>query len=147
MLRLLLLPIFCFPALAQNVTGSITGTVVDKSGSQIPGVNVKLTSESTAATREAATDPAGNFQFNVIQAGSYTLTVEHPGFKRYEKKNIELTPNENLSAGTIHLDLGEVTDSVVVRADSATVQIASGERSGIITADDVQNLTVMSRDF
>ena len=66
MLRLILLPIFCFPALAQNVTGSITGTVVDKSGSQIPGVNVKLASEGTAATREAATDPAGNFQFNVI---------------------------------------------------------------------------------
>ena len=147
MLRLIMLPIFCFQALAQNVTGSITGTVVDKSGSQIPGVNVKLTSEGTAATREAATDPAGNFQFNVIQAGSYTLTIEHPGFKRYEKKNIELTPNENLSAGAIHLDLGDVTDSVVVRADSATVQIASGERSGIITADEVQNLTVMSRDF
>src|SRR6266568_637091 len=148
MLRLILwLPFFCLPILAQNVTGSITGAVLDKSGSQIPAVNVKLTSETTAATREAATDPSGNFQFNAIQAGSYTLSVEHPGFKRYEKKNIQLTPNESISLGAIHLDLGDVTDSVVVSADIAMVQIASGERSGIITADEVQNLTVMSRDF
>jgi hypothetical protein len=148
MLRLiLLLPILWLQALAQNVTGSITGTVVDKSGSQIPAVNVKLTSESTAATRESASDPSGNFQFNAIQAGSYSLSVEHPGFKRYEKKNIQLTPNESISLGAIHLDLGDVSDSVVVRADSATVQTASGERSGVITADEVQNLTVMSRDF
>ena len=61
MLRLILwLPFFCLPILAQNVTGSITGAVLDKSGSQIPAVNVKLTSETTAATREAATDPSGN---------------------------------------------------------------------------------------
>jgi len=144
---ILILPILGLPALSQNVTGSISGTVVDKSGSQIPAVNVKLISESTAAAREAATDSSGNFQFNAIQAGNYSLSVEHPGFKRYEKKNIQLTPNESVSLGAIHLDLGDVTDSVVVRADSATVQTASGERSGVITADEVQNLTVMSRDF
>src|SRR6266446_7295610 len=134
MLRLILwLPFFCLPALAQNVTGSITGAVVDKSGSQIPAVNVKLTSEATAATREAATDPSGNFHFNAIQGRQLYSIRQHPGFKGYEKKNIQLTPNESISLGAIHLDLGEITESVVVSADIATVQIASGERSGIIT--------------
>ncbi len=137
----------CSLSFAQNVTGSITGTVADKSGSRIPGVSVKLTSETTAAAREAATDADGNFQFNAIQAGSYKISIAHPGFKGYEKKNIQLTPNESLSAGAIRLELGDVSESVTVRADGAAVQIASGERSGVIPADEVQNLTVMSRDF
>ena len=78
--------IFLPPDPGPNVTGSITGAVLDKSGSQIPAVNVKLSSETTAATREAATGPSGSFQFNAIQAGSYTLCVEHPGFQGYEKR-------------------------------------------------------------
>jgi len=73
-------------------------------------------------------DADGNFQFNAIQAGSYKISIAHPGFKGYEKKNIQLTPNENLSAGAIRLELGDVSESVTVRADGAAVQIASGER-------------------
>ena len=139
--------VFCSLSPAQNVTGSITGAVTDRSGSRMPGVSVKLTSETTAATRDVATDADGNFQFNAIQAGSYRLSIAHPGFKSYEKRDIQLTPNESRSTGSIRLDLGDVAESVTVRADGAAVQIASGERSGVITADEVQNLTVMSRDF
>lgn len=132
---------------AQIVTGSITGTVADVSGSVIPGVTVKLTSETTAAVRQVLTDQDGNFQFNAIQPGNYTLVAELAGFKKYEKKNIELTPNESLAAGIIKLEVGDVSESVTVSADGAVVQTASGERSGVLTSEEVENLTVMNRDF
>jgi len=132
---------------AQSITGSISGTVVDRTGSPIAGVTVKLTSQATAAVREALTDTSGLFQLNAIPAGFYNVTVEHPGFKKFEGSRIELAPNESLSVGTISLDLGDITESVTVKAETAFVQTTSGERSGIITSDEVQNLTLMNRDF
>jgi hypothetical protein len=132
---------------AQNITGSISGTVADRSDRVIAGVTIRVVSETTSAVRAATTDSNGNFQLNAILAGVYTLTIEHRGFKSFSKRGIELGPNESLSAGTLNLDVGDVTESVTVRADVATVQTTGGERSGVITADEVQNLTVMNRDF
>jgi hypothetical protein len=132
---------------AQIVTGSITGAVVDQSKSPVPGAAVRLTAENTAAAREVKTDADGNFQFNAILPGGYTLAIEHPGFKRYVKQDIQLTPNENLSVGTARLEVGEVSESVTVKAEGAAVQTASGERSGVITSSEITNLTVMNRDF
>ncbi len=141
------LVISCLPVMAQQITGSISGTVADKSGSVIAGATVKLTSESTAAVRETTTDTDGNFRFSAVPAGNYKFTALHAGFKGYEQKDLELTPNQNLAVGTIKLQVGDVAESVTVTAEVAAVQTASGERSGVITSDEVENLTIMNRDF
>ena len=46
---------------AQEVTGSITGSVADSTGSLIANATVRLVSETTGAVRNAAADPEGNF--------------------------------------------------------------------------------------
>src|SRR3954470_10574777 len=70
------------PAAAQQVTGNITGTITDKSGSVIPGAAVKLVSETTAAARQTVTNKDGDFEFNAVQAGNYRVEVQHTGFKK-----------------------------------------------------------------
>src|SRR5215471_1347855 len=135
------------PAGAQQTTGSISGTVTDKSGSVVAGVTVRLTSETTSAMRQALTNSDGNFEFPAIAAGHYDLSASHPGFKTARRSDIELTPNQNLAVPPIKLDVGDVAESVTVKAEAATVQTASGERSGVITSEEVQNLTVINRDF
>ena len=69
------------PIAAQQVTGNITGTITDKSGSVIPGANIKLISESTAAARQTVANKDGDFEFNAVQAGHYRVEVAHAGFK------------------------------------------------------------------
>ena len=132
---------------AQQVSASVSGTVTDKSGSSIVGASVTLTSKSTGAKRETTTAEDGNFRFNAILAGAYTLDVKHVGFKNYQRTSIELLPNETHVTNAIRMGVGDVTESITVAAETATVQIASGERSGIITAKEIENLTVMNRDF
>ncbi len=146
---LVLSAIFCWiPSLpAQLVTSSVVGTVVDNSGAGIPAVNLRLVAEATGAIREATSDELGNFVFSAIPPGSYTLIVEHKGFKRYEKTDLDLPPNERLSVGEIRLELGKVAEQVTVRAEGASIQTASGERSGIISSEQIENLTVINRDF
>ena len=132
---------------AQTVTGSITGVIEDPHGAVMPNVDVKLTSDSTGAIRSETTDQRGGFTFNAVQPDTYTLTVEHSGFKKYEKKDLVLNPNDHLSAGSIQLQLGQASESVEVIAEGAAVQTASSERSGVITSEQVADLTVINRDF
>ena len=135
------------PIFAQQQTGSVAGIVTDRSGSAISGAAVKLVSVSTAAARDTTSDDNGNFLFNGILAGNYNLIVSHSGFKKHQTSKLELNPNERLSVPAIKLDLGDVSESITVAAEALTVQIASGERSGVITASEIENLTVMNRDF
>ena len=132
---------------AQTVSGSISGVVVDPHGAVIPSVSVKLISESTGAIREATTDARGEFTFNAVFPDSYTLSVEQTGFKKYEKKNIVLNPSDRLSAGQVQLQIGSANESISVVAEGAAVQVASSERSGIVTSEQVEDLTVINRDF
>jgi hypothetical protein len=134
-------------AAAQIESGSIVGTVVDPAGAVVPGVRLELRSESTGVARSAVSNDHGDFEFNAVPAGSYTVTAEHDGFRKVERRNVNLLPNDHLSLGQIRLQVGEVTQEVVVRAEGATVQTASSERSGVITNEQVQNLTVINRDF
>ncbi|HTD23179.1 MAG TPA: carboxypeptidase regulatory-like domain-containing protein [Terriglobales bacterium] len=132
---------------AQTLTGSITGVVEDPHGAVMPSVEVKLTSDSTGAVRTTTSSQNGEFTFNALPPDTYSLAVEHSGFKKYEKKNLVLVPNDHLSAGQIQLQIGQANESVEVIAEGAAVQTASTERSGVITSEQVSDLTVINRDF
>lgn len=132
---------------AQDVTGTISGTVTDSANAVVVGASVRLISESTEAGRTETTNVEGNFLFNAVKPGVYAVIVEHPGFKKFEKAHIELTPGDKLAVGTLPLSVGSVTETVEVTAQGAQVQAATSERAGIITSQEIENLTVINRDF
>jgi hypothetical protein len=132
---------------AQQVAGSITGSVTDASGSAITGAAVTLTSAATGASRKESTNAEGNFTFVAVAPGIYSVTAENPGFKRLRKEGFELTPADTLALGVFKLEVGAVTDSVTVHSEGSMVQTASSERSGIVTSEEITDLTVINRDF
>src|SRR5258708_2298247 len=132
---------------AQSVTGSISGTVIDATGAAVAGAKIRLISESTSLTREEMTQANGDFAFNAIQPGVFTVQVEHTGFKRYTQTGVELTPDQNLTLPELKLELGATTESVTVTAVGTVVQLGSGERSGTISSKEIENLTIINRDF
>jgi hypothetical protein len=67
---------------AQIGTGDITGTVFDKSGSQVPNATVTAANTSTNAQRSATTTDSGEYSIPGLRPGRYTVTVEKAGFKR-----------------------------------------------------------------
>src|SRR5947209_7793140 len=81
---------------AQQVTGSITGTTVDPAGGSIAGAAVKLTNQQTGVLRSTDTNSEGSYTFAAVLPGIYTISVEHPGFKKYLKQGVELTPGAEL---------------------------------------------------
>ncbi|MCU0246485.1 MAG: carboxypeptidase-like regulatory domain-containing protein [Bryobacter sp.] len=130
---------------AQTITGSISGTVLDASGLAVAGAKVTLTLTSTGVQREAQTVVTGDFVFNAVDPGAYTLVIESQGFKKLQRTNLNLTANERLAIGEVRLEVGSVSDSITVQAEGTSVQTASSERSGVITSSQVENLT--NRNF
>jgi hypothetical protein len=146
-LWLTFLAVFTPAAMAQIVSGSIVGTVVDPQGAAVPGAQIRLVSTSTGNVRELQTGASGDFSFNAVLPGEYSLEVEHAGFRKLDKRGIVLTAGEPLSLGEIRMALGAMADSITVVAEGAMIQSASGERSGIVTSSQVESLTVINRDF
>src|SRR5579872_6210110 len=74
--------LFASLGVAQTITGTITGTVTDPSGSIVPNAKISGTNAGTSLVNNAQTNSAGVFDLLFLPAGSYTLTVEAPGFRR-----------------------------------------------------------------
>jgi hypothetical protein len=68
--------------LSQQQTGSVTGKVVDQSGTQVVGATVALTRAGTEAVKaDATTDEDGRFVFYSVPAGDFELTISFPGLR------------------------------------------------------------------
>jgi hypothetical protein len=85
--------------------------------------------------------PGGPLPFTGVEPGEYSLSVEMTGLKRMEKRSINLTSGETRSVGEIVLQVGSVSESIEVRA-----QTASAERAGVITESQVENLSIIDRN-
>ena len=89
-------------ALAQGLTGQISGTVTDAGGGVMPGATVSIKNAGTNQAREAITGADGAFQFPDLLAGTYDITVSVQGFKTYEQKGIVLGATERVALRAHH---------------------------------------------
>ena len=82
--------------LAQVTTATFFGIVHDPTGAVIPGAEVSFKHQDTGSVTTKTTDSAGEFQFDFLRVGSYTLTIQASGFKRYEGSGIELAASQRI---------------------------------------------------
>ncbi|MEJ7713672.1 MAG: carboxypeptidase-like regulatory domain-containing protein [Pyrinomonadaceae bacterium] len=105
---------------AQTLYGSITGNVTDPNGAAIPGGSVMLTNTGTNQSREATTDGSGSYTFSTLEAGNYTVTITHPGFKTLNKTDVAVTINTTNRIDAA-LEAGQVAETVTVSSESAAL--------------------------
>ena len=146
----LLAALVCFasrPVFAQTITGVVSGTVVDGTGAAVPGASVTLVNSGTGLRQSATTEATGGFVFLSVQPATYSVIVEALGFKRLEKTQLQVTAAERVSAGTMQLEVGALTDSVTVSGQETPVQTTSNERSAMINEEQMNMLMARARDF
>ena len=134
-------------AAAQTVSGSVTGFALDPSSLPVAGATVTLTNSNTGAKAVQTTGANGEFTFTAVLPGRYAVAVEMKGFKRVEKTDLNVTPDERLSAGNFNLQVGSVSDSVTVDASGTPVQTSTEDRSGLLTTSQIDELMARGRDF
>src|SRR6266581_3048206 len=116
----------------QGSTGSIAGTVADPSGQVVPKATVKATSELNGESHTTVTNESGDFFFGAIVPGAYTVRVEAPGFRPLEQKGNMVLSSARLALGMLALQVGSVTESVLVTAQTATVATTTSSQSATI---------------
>ncbi len=132
-------------AAAQFDSGQIAGVVRDQSGSATPGATITVENEGNRDKREMVTNATGFFAFSDLPVGSYTVTVQLSGFRRFVQTNIKLSAAARLSVDA-QLEVGNLNETVEVKASTSAVQTGTAQVARTVDSRQIQELTLNGRN-
>jgi hypothetical protein len=131
---------------AQVGSADVLGTVTDPTGAVVPAAKVTITNLGTAAERTTTTSAKGEYIFNTLPNGTYTLTVEAPGFKVSTVVGFPLTTDAR-ARYDVSLKTGAITEKIEVTGQVAALQTDSSTVGSTIEDKTVQDLPLNARSF
>jgi Carboxypeptidase regulatory-like domain/TonB dependent receptor/TonB-dependent Receptor Plug Domain len=139
---------FCFSleAWAQIDQGAIVGTVQDKSGAVVSGAKVTLTNEGTGLVLTTTTAGDGNYVFNPIKIGTYSVTAEKTGFTKATQVHITVDIGAQVKAD-FTLVPGTVTETVEVTAALPLLQTQTSSVGQTVTSTQATDLPLNGRNY
>src|SRR6266496_2584478 len=132
-------------AIAQQATAQLTGTVKDQTGAVVGGAKLTLRNSDTGIARETTSDKNGSYLFTLVPIGTYELSAEQKGFKKYVQKGITLDVNQNAKVD-ITTQLGETNEVVEVNANATQVDTVSATLGKVETGQRILDLPLVERD-
>jgi len=129
-----------------SVTGSISGTVTDKSGGLVPGAKVVVLNVDTRVTISTVTNSQGFYSFPNLPVGHYTIQIQAEGFAEHVENGIVLDVNTALRVDAA-LQVGSVTEKVEISAASAQVDTESTQMGEVIAGKEMTSLPLNGRDY
>jgi len=128
-------------ASAQNISGTITGTVDDPAGARVLGASVLAVNEQTGVRFPTSTNEAGVYVLAELPLGNYTLSIEASGFKTYVRANIALGADARMRVDAA-LELGNTSDKVTVTAEAPLLESERATLGGSFRQELFDNLPV-----
>ena len=119
-------------AFAQSSHGAMAGSVTDPTGAVIPGAKVVLTEEATGVKSETVSTSSGDYRFNELPVGSYTVTVTAWGFSTSTATGVQVTVNSTSSLN-VKLAIGSQTENVTVDASGLRLETESSDVGGVVS--------------
>ena len=98
---------------AQDPRGTVSGRVTDSTGAVVPGAEVRIVNDNTGVSASAKTNDSGNFVLPYLPAGPYALNCQLQGFKKWERKGIQVRIQDNVEVN-IALEVGAATETIQV---------------------------------
>jgi Carboxypeptidase regulatory-like domain/TonB dependent receptor len=127
-------------------TATLSGTVMDPSGSIVPQANVTLTSRERGITRTFTTDERGYYSFSQLPPGGYSLTIQAAGFEGYEQNGIVLDAGQS-SGQDVKLTLGAVAEKVVVTSQAPLLNTGNANISAEVDSKQIVELPLNMRNI
>jgi hypothetical protein len=126
-------------AWAQTGTTSLHGVVTDKTGAAIVGAKITLANSAQGFTREGTTGPAGEYEFLSLPPGTYALTIEKAGFRKFDQKNLQLLVNSPGTAN-VTLEVGSTAETIEVTAQAATLNTTDASLGQAFDENQIKSL-------
>ncbi|MBI3491244.1 MAG: TonB-dependent receptor [Acidobacteria bacterium] len=133
-------------ATAQIDTGSIVGTVTDKTGGVLPGITVTATQEETGVAQAAVTNSRGQYAFPNLKVGRYAVAAELQGFKRSVTRGLTLDVQDRLDVGFV-LEIGQLSEEVVVSGRAELLHTQSADIGAIVDERTMRDLPLLGRRY
>jgi hypothetical protein len=132
---------------AQQVTGSIVGTVTDAKGGTVPDAKITITDTDKAiVVRDLKTDTSGVYAANFLPAGNYSVSAEAPGFKLEIVNGVKLDVNDHRTQD-FQLQVGGTSETVQVSAEALQVDLETAQSQTVITGTQILELAVNTRNY
>jgi hypothetical protein len=132
-------------AVAQLTTARLSGSVVDTTGSVVPGATVTVKQAATGYKQTATAGSGGDYLFPSLPVGSYQLTVEMTGFAPYEQNGIVLAVGQ-AATENVALTVGSVSQQVTVEANASMVTTQDATVGQLINETSMTGLPLNGRD-
>src|ERR1700733_11446659 len=130
---------------AQQITGSIVGTVKDQQGAVVPGANVKATNADTGFSRVATTAADGAYRIEYLPIGKYDVNVEMAGFKKFVQQNVVLAVDQAQSLN-VTLAVGASSETVTVSATPPLVETTTATLGRPVQPAEIIGLPLVNRN-
>jgi len=134
------------PLHAQQITASITGTVVDPGGAVIDGATITATDVDRGTVFTAKTANGGLYTFVRLPIGTYDVKAEAQGFRTVIQSHLTLVLNETASVN-FKMQVGSVNNTVQVTSEAPEIQSQTTEVSTLINSTAVTNIPLATRNY
>src|SRR6201996_7024846 len=130
---------------AQQITGSIVGTVKDEQGSVVPGASVKATNADTGFSRVATTSSDGAYRIEYLPIGKYNVQVDMAGFKKFVQQNVILAVDQAQALNVV-LAVGASSETVTVSATPPLVETTTATLGRTVQPAEIIGLPLVNRN-
>ncbi|WP_035348117.1 TonB-dependent receptor [Edaphobacter aggregans] len=131
---------------AQTYRGGIAGSVQDSSGAAVAGAHIVLTGTDTGFKREMVSTNSGDYSFQDLPLGNYTVEVTAPGFSTSKVEHIAVRPGQ-VYALDVKLGVASSVETVQVSADAVALDTVSSTTNSVVNDKAVANIPLNGRDF
>jgi len=130
---------------AQQITGTISGTVKDTQGALVTGATVRATNVDTGFSRSDVSDNSGAYEIQYMPVGKYVVEVDAHGFKKFRQENLSLTVDQTQSLN-VTLSVGVQTQTVTVTEAPPPVETTTAELGRTIEPAEILGLPLVNRN-
>jgi len=146
LLRLLLFLACAVPEIfAQTGTSRLRGVVTDSSGAVVAGATVTAKHDDTGLVRTMVTSNSGQYGFDAMPLGKYTISASMTGFKKAQSTGDDLQVGTPLTVD-FTLVPGAMSEQVTVSDSSAQVQTAEASLGNVVDTKPIEELPLNGRN-
>jgi hypothetical protein len=131
---------------AADVTARIKGTVTDPTGAVVPKATITAKNQATGVVWNTVSLENGDYAFQALPIGTYSITVNAPGFKGFAATGIVLNIDQEY-VESVKLSIGSSSDVVAVEADAVQVNTTDMQLNNIVNSSQMVELPLIGRAF
>src|SRR5579884_2777496 len=131
---------------AQQVFGSIIGTVTDPSGSAVANAKVTITDVSKNTSFEVTTNDSGQYSKGQLIPDQYTVSIEAPGFNKVVSNPLQVQVDQATQFNAT-MQVGNVQQQVEVTAAAPLLQTDRADVAQTFTSQQISQLPSIGRNL